>query len=361
MATSGTVGQTIFETRKVIDHAFRRCKIPPQGITSENIDTALDLLFLNLSSLASYGIPLWVIEKTILPIYRGQRSVPLPIGSVDVMSFNIRDLNRTLGNADTASEGIAANAFDSDLATSLVQTLPAGFVQTDFGDGNAVQVDNYGIFFTNAIQETWDITIQGSQNGVVFTDLYTNAALTAVPGDWFWLDLEEQVPWRFFRLQANGVTILNIAEFYLGNTANEIPMPKISLDSYANLPDKTFLSRPTEYWFDKQAVGSANNQSIATVWPLPDTEFTFFQYVLYIKRQIQDVGTMVQQLEVPQRWYEFVITDLARKCCRSIPEADDSRIPLLDSDFELASKNAWTGEDDGSPVRLQPRISVYTR
>jgi len=83
---------------------------------------------------------------------------------------------------DSASEGMAANAFDSNLATSLVQILPAGFVQTDFGDNNAVQVNSYGIFFTNAVQETWDVTIQGSQNGIVFTDLYSifTATLSSV-------------------------------------------------------------------------------------------------------------------------------------------------------------------------------------
>lgn len=361
MATSGTVGQTVFETRKVIDHAARRCKIPPQGLGSEDLDTALDLLFLNLSALASYGIPLWVVEKTILPIYRGERSVPLPVGTVDVMNFNIRQLNRPLGETNSASEGIADNAFDSDLTTSLVQTIAAGFVQTDFGDGNQTQVDHFGIFFTPAATETWDITIQGSQDGMAWTDLYANAALNAVPGDWFWVDLEQQVPWRYFRLQANGTTILNIAEFYLGNTANEIPMPKVSRDSYSNLPDKNFLSRPTEYWFDKQAVGSANNQSIATIWPLPDTQYTFYQYILYVKRQIQDVGTLVQELEIPQRWYEFVICDLARKLVRELPSADVSRIPVLDQDYAIEAKNVWTGEDDGAPVRIQPKIGVYTR
>ena len=359
MATSGTVGQTVFETRKVIDHAFRRAKVQPQQITPEYIDTALDLLFLNLSALSSYGIPLWVIEKTILPIYRGQRSVPLPIGTVDVMDFNIRDLFRALGQVNTASEGLPDNAFDGNLTTACVQTLPAGFIQTDYGDGEAVQIDNYGIYF-NATG-TWDIELLGSQDGITFTVLYANAELNAVAGNWFWLDLEEQIPWRFIRLQANGTTILNVAELFLGNTANEIPMPKISLDSYSNLPDKAFLSRPTEYWFDKQAVGSANNQSIATVWPPPDTEFTFYQYVLYVKRQIQDVGTMIQEVEVPQRWYEYVICDLARKVVREIPEADISRLPILDADFDKEAKNVWTGEDDGSPVFLQPKIGVYTR
>jgi hypothetical protein len=358
MATSGTVGQTVFETQKVIDHAFRRCKIPPQAITPEYIQTAFDLLFLNLSALAGYGIPLWVIEKVILPIYRGERSVPLPVGTVDVMDFNIRDLNRTLGDSNSASEGDADAAFDSDLTTACTQVTPGGFIQTNFGSSNAVQVDNYGIFF-NATA-TWDITIQGSQDGITFTDLFTDAAVEAVAGDWIWIDLEQQIPFQFFRLQANGTTVLDVAEFFLGNTANEIPMPKISLDSYSNLPDKTFLSRPTEYWYDKQAAAQGGRQ-IATVWPLPDTEFTFFQYVLYVKRQIQDVGTMVQEIEVPQRWYKFVIADLSIDVCMEIPEADMSRLPILKEDLLKQAKDAWTGEDDGSPVRLTPRISVYTK
>jgi len=360
MATSGTVGQTVFETRKVLDHAFRRAKVQPQQITPEHIETALDLLFVNLSALSSYGIPLWVIDKTIVPIYRAQRSVPLPVGTVDVFNFNLRDLNRLLGQLNTASEGTVANAFDGDLSTSVVQVTPAGFVQVQFSSDSPVQADNYGIFFANAVAEIWDITIQGSNNGVVYTDLYTNDALAATPGTWFWLDLERQEPWQYIRLQANGTTVLNLAEFYIGNAGSEIPMPKISRDSYANLPDKTFLSRPTEYWYDKKAA-SQGGQQIATVWPIPDTEFTFFQYILYVKRQIQDIGSMTQELEIPQRWYKYVVYELSVDLCVEIPEADMSRLPILKEDLADAEKKVWMGEDDGSPVLLQPRIGVYTR
>lgn len=359
MATSGTVGLTVFNTQRVIDHAFRRCKIPPQGITPEHIQTAFDLLFLNLSALAGYGIPLWVIEKVILPIFRGERSVPLPVGTVDVLNMNIRDLQRNLGQ-NTASEGTADNAFDSDLTTADVQTTPGGFIQVNYPANSPVQIDNYGIFFNNPVPETWDITIQGSQDGIVFTDLFTSAIVAATAGDWLWIDLEQQIPFQVIRLQANGTTVLNVAEFYLGNISNEIPMPKISRDSYSDLPDKTFLSRPTEYWYDKQAAAQGGRQ-IATVWPLPDTEFTFFQYILYVKRQIQDVGTMIQEIEVPQRWYKFVVADLSVDVCLEIPEADITRLPILQADLKKQSKDAWTGEDDGAPVRITPKISVYTR
>lgn len=358
MATSGTVGQTVFETRKVIDHAFRKCKMKPQQVTPEDIITAFDLLYLNLSALASYGIPLWVIEKTIIPIYRGERSVPLPVGTVDVFNMNIRDLQRLLGDSNTASEGDADAAFDGDLTTATTQTTPAGFIQVNFGAGNAVQVDNYGIFFNDTA--TWDIRIQGSQDGITFTDLFADAALAAIAGDWIWIDLEQQVPFQFIRLQAFGTTVLDVAEFFLGDRGNEIPMPKISRDTYSDLPDKTFLSRPTEYWYDKQAAAQGGI-NILTVWPLPNAEHTFFQYVLYVKRQIQDVGSMQQELEVPQRWYKAIIADLAKDLVREIPEADISRLPILDADATKELKDAWTGEDDGAPVYLAPKISVYTR
>ncbi len=46
MATSGTVSTTNFTTRQVIDHAFRRCRLGAQQITSEMIDVANDQLYI---------------------------------------------------------------------------------------------------------------------------------------------------------------------------------------------------------------------------------------------------------------------------------------------------------------------------
>ena len=65
MAVSGTVSTTVFNTRKVIDHAYRRCRIPPEGISSEQISFALDSLYLILSMLANRGLQLWCIEKNL--------------------------------------------------------------------------------------------------------------------------------------------------------------------------------------------------------------------------------------------------------------------------------------------------------
>jgi hypothetical protein len=63
VAVSGTVSQTVFNTRKVVDHAFRRCRLPPEGVGSEQLTVALESLYLILSQLANRGLQLWCIER----------------------------------------------------------------------------------------------------------------------------------------------------------------------------------------------------------------------------------------------------------------------------------------------------------
>ena len=103
MATSGTVSTTQFTTRQVIDHAYRRCRLGAQQITSEMIDVANDQLYLILSNLANRGVQLWCIERTVLPLYEGQGSVPLPLGTVDLLNTNLRTLQEATGTVSSTS------------------------------------------------------------------------------------------------------------------------------------------------------------------------------------------------------------------------------------------------------------------
>ena len=83
MAYSGTISQTVFNTGRVIDNAFRRCKLPAEQISGEYIEIANDCLYLMLSDLANQGVPLWTIEKIILPLYNGVEALSLgvPVGA----------------------------------------------------------------------------------------------------------------------------------------------------------------------------------------------------------------------------------------------------------------------------------------
>ncbi len=127
MATSGTVGSTIFLNQQIIDHAFRRCKMVEQEITGEHIETALDLLWLYTQTLVNKGIKLWNLVPLLEPIYHRQQTLPLPLGTEDTYTINLRN-QQVLGGTASATEGTADNAFDRDLTTACTQVSPAGSI-----------------------------------------------------------------------------------------------------------------------------------------------------------------------------------------------------------------------------------------
>jgi hypothetical protein len=351
MATSGTVSTTIFTTRKVIDHAFRRCKLSPQLITSEHIETAKDLLWLFLSTLATKGIALWAVEKQIIPLYGYVQDVPLPVGTVDLLNANLRNMDRP-GGTYTSSEGNADNAFDSDIDTACLQTTPAGWIQVEYE--NAARLTGFGIL--PDATGTWDISIQVSDDGSTWENAYTNAALEVDEQEWFWVDVQGLYTKSFCRLKANGSTILEVAEFYTGNNPNEIPLALINTDNYDSQPNKAFPGRPTEYRYDKQRV-----QPVMNLWPAPGPEYTFYQITTRVQRYIQDVGTLTQELDIPQRWFLAIICELGRQLAYEIQEVKADVLPGISMEAETQLKIAWDGESDSSPVQLRINISPYTR
>lgn len=351
MATSGTVSTTVFTTRKVIDHAFRRCKLQPQQITAEYIDTAKDLLWLFLSTLATKGITLWTVQKEILPLYGYVQDVPLPVGTVDLLDANLRNLARPTG-IYTSSEGDADDAFDGDIDTACVQVTLGGHITVQYN--SETRLTNFGVL--PDVSEDWDFQIQVSDDGVTWETVYTAAAQEMVEQEWFWVDLQGIPPTSYCRLQATGTTILNVAEFVAGNLPNEIPLALINTDDYDSQPNKVFTGRPTEYRYDKQ-----RTQPIMNLWPAPAPEFTFYQIVARVKRYIQDVGTMTQELEIPQRWHLAIICELARQLAYSIPEVKAEVMPGLTMEATNQLKIAWDGEGDGSAVQVRIGIGCYTR
>ena len=354
MPTSGTTGSTVFSNQQLIDHAFRRCKMVPQEITGEHIETALDLLWLITQPLVNRGIPLWNVNKIILPIYEKEQSIATPVGTVDVLDANLRTHTRiipTEANA-TASEGTPFNAFDTDPTTACTQIAPAGNIKMELASAQAIET--FGILPNAA--GTWAYVIEASNDDVTYTTLITETAQVVVAGEWLWYDVEGVTAYDFWRLRATGATVLDVAELMYQTSPSEIPLYKLNRRDYSNLPDKVNTGRPTQYWYDKQI-----NQPIITVWPAPQFEFTFAQLTCMVLSQIEDVGTMVQQLEVPDRWYLGIICNLAAHLGREIKEVDESIVPRLDQDSTLHMNDAWAGESDGSSSFFRPNISPYTR
>jgi hypothetical protein len=161
---------------------------------------------------------------------------------------------------------------------------------------------------------------------------------------------------RYFRVRATSGT-LGFDRIYLSNTPTEIPLSRMSRDQYTNLPNKAFQSnRPLQFWFDRQV-----QRPIMHLWPVPNAAAEVSQIVLWRQRYIMDVGSMTEEIEVPQRWYEAIVAMLAAKLAMEYVEVDPGLISMLDAKAKEALYFAQQEERDNSPMMILPNISMYTR
>lgn len=326
MAFSNTVSATNYNTGRILDSSFRRCKLTAQQITSEYIEIATNNLYLFLSDLANQGVPLWCIEKQIYPLYEGVGDITMANGTVDILNSNLRTLQRVEGtNTDTSTTRTVA--FGTDIFVSTVGVL-----------WGAASVP---------------IALERSEDNIVWETVQSETP-DASDGEWTWFDLTSSVAMPYFRVRATSGT-LTFDDIYLANTPTEIPLARLNMDDYTNLPNKTFQNdRPLQYWFDRQI-----NQPIMHLWPVPNAAASVFQIVLWRHRYIMDVGTLTQNLEIPQRWYEAIVAGLAAKLALEIVEVDAGMIPLLDKKAAEALFKSWAEERDASPMRIAPNLSMY--
>ena len=328
MAYSGTVSQTTFNTRRVIEHAARRCKMPAQSLSAEHVDIANDNLYLLLSDLANQGAPLWCVQKSIYPLYDGTPYITTYSGTVDVLNANLRWLQEVSGT-DTATATANITEFASATAVSTV-----------------------GILWSAASSP---VEFSRSDDGLTWTVI--QAEVPAVgSGEWSWYDLDSSVSAKYFRVRATSGS-LDFSQIYLGNTPTEIPLARLNRDDYTNLPNKTFQSnRPLQYWLDRQSLSPVMN-----LWPVPNAAATVMQVVVWSHRHIMDVGGMTQEIEVPQRWYETIVSMLAAKLAMEFVEVDPSIVPMLDAKAQQTLYMAQQEERDNSPINIAPSIGAYTR
>lgn len=330
MAVSGTVSTTVFNTRKVVDHAYRRCRIPPEGISSEQISFALDTLYLILSMLANRGLQLWCIESYLMPLYQAQGLMTLPNGIVDILNTNLRTvevLNSTTTNTTTST---------------TYQTL---FPST-------TQVTTVGIEWSGA---STAYALETSSDGATWLTVATQANPSVTAGMVTWVDIQGSLATLYFRVRATTGT-LNQTQVILANMPNEIPMARLNRDDYVNLPNKAFQGRPLQFWVDRLL-----NAPVLYLWPVPSAQFVTAQVVVWVKRYIMDVGTMTQEIEIPQRWYDAIVYVLASRLAEETPTVDPQMIAILDQKAQRSLLEAENEERDDSPIYLTPNIAVYTR
>jgi hypothetical protein len=328
MAVSGTISTTTFNTQRVIDTAVRRCRLPVQAITSEMQQYARDALYLILSDLANYKTPSWCIEKQLYPFYLNQPIVTLDVGTVTVLNANYRTTLQISGTVVSSANEYKVQ-FDSQ-----------------------TQVATIGIKWSADVVAI-PLTFQVSNDNISWITVGTET-ITATAGTKNWFDIAQPLAYSFFRITSTST--ITYDDIYLGNTPTEIPFGVLNRDAYVNQSNKIFAGRPTTYWLKRDRL-----RPEMYLWPAPDSTAETAQLVVWRHRNIMDVGTLTQEIEVPQRWLEAITARLAAKMAMETPAADAGLIPMLQQMAQIAQQAAWDGDNDGSPMFIQPWIAPYTK
>jgi hypothetical protein len=327
MATSGTIGQTTFDVAQAIEHAVRRCGKVSSTLTQEQLEIARDNLWLILTSMINRGMNLWTIEKILLTLNTNQIAYQLPVGTIDV-------LNTFYRNIETVDATWTDNVFN--IVGELTEEST---------------IVSFRATFDATI--TAGLTVSISDDNVTYTPVLVVASASYTSGESYWFDIEPTATGTYIKIaNTDGISDVALTEALLVTQNNEITVNRVNRDDYTNLPNKFSSGTPSQFWFDRQI------HPRIWLWPQPATADA--SIVIWRQREVQDVGAFTNTLEIPSRWYEPIIWQLAARLVFELPEIQPDRIQMVLAQAEKFDMEAGSEEYDNSPVYLSPNISGYT-
>jgi hypothetical protein len=133
------------------------------------------------------------------------------------------------------------------------------------------------------------------------------------------------------------------------NTQSDLTINRISVSTYASIPNKLSEGRPIQMWIDRQ-----RNAPVLNLWPVPDKSDT---YVLkyWRMRRIEDAGSGVETADVNFRFLPCLVAGLAYNIALKVPELME-RVPMLKAAYEEQFELAAAEDREKAPYRVVPRV-----
>ena len=154
-----------------------------------------------------------------------------------------------------------------------------------------------------------------------------------------------------YNLPADTVDLLeHVVRTGAGSAATQadLTITRISVSTYATIPNKLSQSRPIQVYINRQA--PVPN---ITVWPIPDNAQTY-TFVYWRLRRIQDAGTGVNTMDVPFRFIPCMVAGLAYYLALKLPDGIN-RLDTLKAQYDEAWDLASSEDREKAAVRFVPR------
>lgn len=153
-----------------------------------------------------------------------------------------------------------------------------------------------------------------------------------------------------------------------GTNQSDLTITRISMPTYASIPNKTANGRPIQVWVDRQSGakyplgGRPEGTDSVTgidypkihIWPTPNDPGNQYTFVYWRLRRLQDAGNGVVTQDIPFRWIPCLVSGLAYYLSMKIPGAE-ARAAALKSEYEEQYKFASEEDRDKSAIRFVPR------
>jgi len=161
-----------------------------------------------------------------------------------------------------------------------------------------------------------------------------------------------------YDLPADTIDLLDhVIRTQSGQAQTDININRISVDTYATIPNKNAQGRPIQVWINRQSgadypvTGVANPQ--INVWPAPE-QSNYYTFVYWRLRRIQDAGSGATTQDIPFRFLPCMVAGLAYHLSLKVPDAMH-RTPMLKQMYDEAWEQAADEDREKAPLRIAPR------
>ena len=355
MAYSGTTGQTTINVDQLISYAFREAGKTAEEMTPEYIDAGKQALFYNLQNLSNRGVNLWLLENQLYGAVTAQQQLVLPKTTIDVREANwVYIVNSAASAYLPVANADSPTVFDLNLDQVATSTSGANYFGLTYPQPQPVFYVGFNGYAAGGGTTTYNFAYEVSNDGITWKLIQQFPATTLADREWKYFNISTTPNYQYYRLRETVSTTFSIRQIVFSTSQQVIPLARLNRDDYWNLPNKQFPSvRSLQYWFDRQIEPSMY------LWPVPNNDFQMFQLIVEV--QMQDVGSLTDQIYVPDRWINCIQKQLSHSLSLQLPSIDINRVQYLEMQAEKAFLQASEEDRDKSPIYFQPAIGYYTR
>lgn len=141
----------------------------------------------------------------------------------------------------------------------------------------------------------------------------------------------------------------------------DININRISVDTYATIPNKNAQGRPIQVWINRQSGATYPGTGVSppqiNVWPTPNQD-NLYTFVYWRLRRLQDAGTGVTTQDIPFRFLPCMVAGLAYHLSLKLPGGLE-RSPMLKMRYDELWQDAADEDREKAPLRLAPRQMFY--